>query len=91
MLRRDFSLVLVTEWLAQLGPLVRRTVGWRRSDFGEFHQKSNAIDYAEAKAWRPDFKAELTRRVPLDTRLYKYARELCRDHFIREGLEPPPA
>ena len=60
--------------------------GWERSDFGAFHEKSNAplLDYAEARVWGGDgFKAALTRLVPHDTRLYEFARTLCRGQLDR--------
>ena len=78
-LRRVFSLVLVTERLADLAPVVAAALGWDRPDFAAFHAKSNpAPDVAKLVAWRDDWREEIGRRMPLDVQFYAVADDLCR-------------
>lgn len=77
-LARAFSLVLLTERLADLGPLVAAALDWRRTDFADFHAKSNpAPDLAKLAAWRDDWSDEIARRMPLDVQFYDFAARLC--------------
>ena len=77
-LRRTFSLVLLTERLGDFGPLVQRTLGWAASDFDAFRAKANpAPDTKLLEAWRSDWSAEIARRMPLDGAFYAYAAELA--------------
>ncbi|KAJ8610182.1 hypothetical protein CTAYLR_008748 [Chrysophaeum taylorii] len=73
-LEQAFSLVLVTENLDNLGPVVEAFLGWRRSRFDAFHQKSNpAPDKWVLERWRPDWREEIQRRMPYDRRFYAAA------------------
>ena len=77
-LRRTFSLILLTERLGDFGPLVQRTLGWTASDFDAFRAKKNpAPDTRLLEAWRPDWSEEIGRRMPLDRGFYAYAAELA--------------
>lgn len=77
-LESAFSLVLLTERLGELGPVVASTLGWRASNFADFHAKSNpAPDVALLAAWRADWADEIARRMPLDVRFYAAAAALC--------------
>ena len=77
-LRRTFSVILLTERLNDFGPLVQRTLGWASSDFDAFRAKRNpAPNLKLLEAWRQDWNEEIARRMPLDRDFYAYAAELA--------------
>jgi len=79
-----FSVVLVTDRLGDLGPVVDQVLGWPLHDFSAFHAKSNpAPDAAKLEAWRADWRPELQRRMPLDVELYTHAKKLCEQRLAR--------
>ena len=77
-LRRTFSVILLTEKLNDFGPLVQRTLGWASSDFDAFRAKRNpAPNLKLLEAWRQDWNEEIARRMPLDRDFYAYAAGLA--------------
>ena len=77
-LRRTFSVILLTEKLNDFGPLVQRTLGWASSDFDAFRAKRNpAPNLKLLEAWRQDWNEEIARRMPLARDFYAYAAGLA--------------
>ena len=70
-----FSLILITERLADLGePAVRRVLGWTRAEFAAFHAKNNPPpDLALLEDWRADWNQHLAASLPLDIDVYEHA------------------
>lgn len=69
-----FSIVLVTERLDKLDPIVRAKIGWWKSSFRESRQKASPKpDLALLRKWRPDWRDEIQRQIPIDSSLYQVA------------------
>ena len=81
-LRRTFSVILLTEKLNDFGPLVQRTLGWASSDFDAFRAKRNpAPNLKLLEAWRQDWNEEIALRMPLDRDFYAYAAGLAEERM----------
>ena len=81
-LRRTFSVILLTEKLNDFGPLVKRTLGWASSDFDAFRAKRNpAPNLKLLEAWRQDWNEEIALRMPLDRDFYAYAAGLAEERM----------
>lgn len=69
-----FSIVLVTERLDKLDPIVRAKIGWWKSSFRDSRQKASPKpDFAILRKWRPDWHDEIQRQIPLDSSFYQVA------------------
>mmetsp|Transcript_12597 Transcript_12597/g.41296 ORF Transcript_12597/g.41296 Transcript_12597/m.41296 type:complete len:354 (-) Transcript_12597:1717-2778(-) len=85
-----FSLVLITEHLADFQPLLADILGWRDTNFAAFYRKNNPPpDLSKLAAWRPDWRAEIKRRIPLDSRFYRFAAALATDRLAKGEKNPP--
>eukprot|EP00633_Aureoumbra_lagunensis_P005269 CAMPEP_0197318064 /NCGR_PEP_ID=MMETSP0891-20130614/49389_1 /TAXON_ID=44058 ORGANISM="Aureoumbra lagunensis, Strain CCMP1510" /NCGR_SAMPLE_ID=MMETSP0891 /ASSEMBLY_ACC=CAM_ASM_000534 /LENGTH=260 /DNA_ID=CAMNT_0042808323 /DNA_START=235 /DNA_END=1014 /DNA_ORIENTATION=- len=77
-LENVFSLILITENLAEFGPLLSSSLGWQHTSFSKFYQKANPPpDIDRLIAWRLDWRDEIRRLMPLDSRFYSFAKDLA--------------
>lgn len=89
-LRTCFSIVLVTERLDKLDPIVRAKIGWWKSSFRESRQKASPKpDYDLLRKWRPDWRDEIRRQIPLDSSFYQVAVAVS-DRQLEEAVRQLP-
>lgn len=87
-LRHTFSLVLVTDKLSQLDPVVRASLGWTRSSFDASRRKANPKpDVHHLLQWRPDWHDAIATKMPLDSRFYAQAADISGLQLAKARLQ----
>jgi len=86
---KQFSIVLITEWMEASAPLLREHLDWAITDFGAFHEKENKMlkDFALLETWDPDWKARLASLNKLDVSFYKHAQDVSKAQLAGYGID----